>query len=121
MHVITKEFHFSSSHILKGLAEGHPCGRLHGHNYTLTICLKGEPDETGFVQDYNDLKPISKWIDDTLDHRHLNEIFDFNPTVELMSKFIFDKFKPDFPKMYAVKMSETPKTSCFYEPTYHLY
>ena len=119
MHVITKEFHFSSSHILHGLKDGHPCGRLHGHNYTLKVMLKGEPDEIGFVQDYNELKPISEWIDQTLDHRHLNDVFpDINPTVENMSKFIFDKFKPMFPKMYALSMSETPKTSCYYEPTY---
>lgn len=118
MHIISKEFHFSSSHIIKDLCDGHPCGRLHGHNYIIKFFIKGEPDKIGFVQDYNDLKPISKWIDDTLDHRHLNDIFDFNPTVENMSKFIFEKFKKDFPKLHAITMSETPKTSCYYEPTY---
>lgn len=118
MNVISKEFHFSASHVLNGLKEGHPCGRLHGHNYIIKVYLKGEPDEVGFVQDYNDLEPIKKWIDDNLDHKHLNDYFTFNPTVELMSKHIYHLFKNQFPKLYAVHMSETPKTNCHYEPTF---
>ena len=113
MHVISKEYHFSASHILNGLREEHPCGRLHGHNYIIKVFLKGEPDSVGFVQDYNDLNPIKEWIDNNLDHKHLN-----NPTVENMTTFIYNYFKKDFPKLYALSMSETPKTNCHYEPTY---
>lgn len=116
MNIISKEFHFSASHQLAGLPSDHPCARLHGHNYVVRVFLKGKPDIVGFVQDYNDLKPISKWIDDNLDHKHLNDVFRFNPTVELMSKCIYDLFKPRFPLLHAIEMSETPKTSCRYEP-----
>ena len=115
MNIISKEFHFSASHQLKGLNDDHPCARLHGHNYIIKVFLKGEPDKVGFVQDYNDLKPISKWIDDTLDHKHLNDVFDFQPSVELMSKFLFDMWKKDFPLLSAIEISETPKTNCRYE------
>lgn len=115
MHTISKEFQFSASHQLVGLYDGHPCGRMHGHNYSVKVFLRGELDKNGFVQDYNDLKPISDWVDDILDHRNLNEVFDFQTTVENMSKFIFDKFKPLFPLLFAVEMSETPKTNCRYE------
>jgi 6-pyruvoyltetrahydropterin/6-carboxytetrahydropterin synthase len=115
MHTISKEFHFSASHQLNGLKTGHPCGRLHGHNYTVRIFLRGELDKDGFVQDYNDLKPISEWIDNTLDHKHLNDVFDFQTSVENMSKYVYDYFKPQFPLLYAVEMSETPKTLCRYE------
>ncbi len=118
MHVISKEFHFSAAHVINNLPLGHPCGRPHGHNYILKVFLKGEPDAVGFVQDYNDLKPINDFINENLDHRNLNDVFDFNPTVELMTRALFDKFKPMFPKMYALSMSETPKTNCYYEPTY---
>lgn len=119
MHVISKEFHFSASHVLNGLCDGHPCGRLHGHNYVLKIYLKGEPNEVGFVQDYNDLTPVKDYVDRVLDHRHINDVFPYvNPTVENLTKIIFDMFKADFPKMYAVSMQETPKTNCYYEPTY---
>lgn len=116
MNTISKEFHFSASHILNGLPEGHPCGRLHGHNYVVTVFLKGEPNQYGFVQDYRELDPIKKYIDDTLDHRHLNDIFEFQTSVENMSKFLYELFKPQFPLLSAVEMSETPKTRCRYEP-----
>jgi 6-pyruvoyltetrahydropterin/6-carboxytetrahydropterin synthase len=116
MNIISKEFHFSASHILEGLYEGHPCGRLHGHNYIIKVFLKGEPNDIGFVQDYGELKPIKEYVDNILDHRHLNDVFPLhNPSVENMSKIIFDYFKPQFPLLYAIEMSETPKTNCRYE------
>ncbi|MDD4968652.1 MAG: 6-carboxytetrahydropterin synthase [Paludibacter sp.] len=115
MHTISKEFYFSASHQLHGLIQGHPCGRIHGHNYTLRVFLKGDINQEGFVQDYNDLKPISDWVDQKLDHRHLNEVFNFQTSVENMSKYIYDLFKPQFPLLCAIEMSETPKTNCRYE------
>lgn len=116
MHTISKEFHFSASHQLFGLSEDHTCGRMHGHNYTLRVFLRGKLNKDGFVQDYNDLKLISDWVDRTLDHRNLNEVFDFQTSVENVSKYIYDLFKPQFPLLFAVEMSETPKTNCRYEP-----
>lgn len=116
MNIISKEFHFSASHVLNGLPSGHPCGRLHGHNYIITVFLKGEPNDHGFVVDYRELEPIKQFIDNKLDHQHLNEVFDFQPSVENMSKAIYLMFKPQFPALCAVEMSETPKTRCRYEP-----
>ena len=116
MFTISKEFHFSASHQLFGLSDVHPCGRLHGHNYIIRVFLRAErPNAEGFVQDYNDLKPITDWVHDVLDHRNLNEVFGFQTSVENMSKYIFDLFKPQFPLLFAVEMSETPKTNCRYE------
>lgn len=119
MFTISKEFHFSSSHRLAGLPPDHPCARHHGHNYVLRVFLAAEePDHIGFVQDYNELRLIKEFVDDALDHRHLNEVFpNLNPTVENMSRRIYDLFKPAFPKLVAIEMSETPKTSCRYEPS----
>jgi len=115
MYTISKEFYFSASHQLMGLINDHPCGRIHGHNYTLKIFLKGELNKEGFVQDYSDFKPISDWVDQMLDHKHLNEVFNFQTSVENMSKYIYDLFKPQFPLLFAVEMSETNKTNCRYE------
>ncbi len=116
MYIISKEFQFSASHQLYNLTIGHPCSRMHGHNYQIKVFLKNdELNPEGFVQDYNDLKPISDWIDSVLDHRNLNEVFDFQTSVENMSCYIYKKFKPQFPLLFAVEMSETPKTNCRYE------
>jgi 6-pyruvoyltetrahydropterin/6-carboxytetrahydropterin synthase len=115
MFTISKEFHFSASHQLLGLHTDHPCGRMHGHNYIIRVFLKGTLNKEGFVQDYGELKPIAQWIDETLDHKHLNDVFDFQTSVENISKYIYDLFKPQFPLLYAIEMSETPKTNCRYE------
>lgn len=116
MITISKEFHFSASHRLYGLAESHPCSRTHGHNYVVTFYFSGNVDENGFVIDYRELQPIKDFIDNVLDHQHLNDVFSFNPTVESMSKELFCRFKEQFPQLSAVEMSETPKTRCRYEP-----
>lgn len=114
---ISKEFHFSAAHQLFGLPSDHPCSNLHGHNYVVRVFLKGEPDEIGFVQDFRALEPMKKYIDDVLDHKFLNDIFNpYNTTVEIMSRLLYDMFKPQFPLLIAVEMSETPKTTCRYEP-----
>lgn len=115
MFTISKEFHFSASHQLMGLRTDHPCGRMHGHNYIIRVFLKGEPNKDGFIQDYGELKPIAQWIDETLDHKHLNDVFDFQTSVENISKYIYDLFKVQFPLLYAIEISETPKTNCRYE------
>jgi 6-pyruvoyltetrahydropterin/6-carboxytetrahydropterin synthase len=115
MNIISKKFYFSASHQLIGLKEEHPCGRLHGHNYCICIFLKGKPNKNGFVQDYGDLGLIEQWIKENLEHRHLNDVFNFQPSVENISKFIFDLFKKEFPLLFAVEMSESSKTNCRYE------
>jgi 6-pyruvoyltetrahydropterin/6-carboxytetrahydropterin synthase len=47
---IAKTFHFSASHVIEGLPESHPCGRLHGHNYEVTLVLESDRlDRVGFV------------------------------------------------------------------------
>lgn len=73
---ITKEFHFSASHVLDRLPSWHPCARMHGHNYVVVLELSARREdltEAGFVRDYRELDTFKKWMDETLDHRHLNE------------------------------------------------
>jgi 6-pyruvoyltetrahydropterin/6-carboxytetrahydropterin synthase len=117
MYKISKQFTFSASHILDLLEKDHPCARMHGHNYVITIHLKTKDlDEYGFVKDYNVLKVVEKYIEESLDHRHLNDLIPGHPTSENIARFIYNRFKPEIPELYAVEVSETPKTSCIYEP-----
>jgi 6-pyruvoyltetrahydropterin/6-carboxytetrahydropterin synthase len=79
--------------------------------------LKAEDlDKYGFVKDYNALKTVENYIGETLDHRHLNDVIPGHPTSENIARFIYERFKPEIPELYAVEVSETPKTSCIYEP-----
>jgi 6-pyruvoyltetrahydropterin/6-carboxytetrahydropterin synthase len=111
MYQISKQFHFSASHILHALPEGHPCSRLHGHNYIVELVLESDTlDERGFVVDYGDLSPFGHMLDEELDHRHLNDVFPFNPTAENIACSLFEWAKAHWPQVVAVRVSETPKT-----------
>ncbi len=118
MYKISKQFSFSAAHMLHGLPEGHPCSRMHGHNYVVTVHLRSEKlNDTGFVKDYNELRVVKDYIDKQLDHRNLNDIMSpLNSSAENLAKMLFDVFKPEIPELYAVEVSETPKTSAIYEP-----
>lgn len=118
MYRITKEFHFSASHQLCRLADDHPCARMHGHNYIVEVELSAEVlDENGFVIDYHALKPLKRYIDDELDHRHLNDVFDNDMvTSEWLAAEIFKFCKSRWVQTSAVRVSETPKTWAEYRP-----
>lgn len=112
MYRISKKFSFCASHCLAKLPEGHPCSRVHGHNYTVELVL-GSPvlNEYGFVLDYREMTPFKTFIDDTLDHRHLNEVLTFHPTAENIAQFLFMKAHELFGgHVLAVRVSETEKT-----------
>ena len=118
MFKISKEFYFSAAHSLFGLPDDHPCTRLHGHNYVVTVHLRSKGlNEQGFVRDYTELGIVKEYIDAHLDHRNLNDILaPLNSSAENIAKMLYDVFKPSLPELYAVEVSETPKTSAIYEP-----
>ncbi|MEL7257124.1 MAG: 6-carboxytetrahydropterin synthase QueD [Pseudomonadota bacterium] len=118
MYRITKEFHFSASHQLHGLPDDHQCARLHGHNYIVEIEMQAEAlNAHGFVRDYLDLGELKRYIDDNLDHRHLNDILgDDAVTAERMAKHFYDWCKSRWPEVSAARVSETPKTWAEYRP-----
>jgi 6-pyruvoyltetrahydropterin/6-carboxytetrahydropterin synthase len=89
MYRLRKSFKFEASHQLEGLPEGHQCGRLHGHSYEFTVFLIGsELMEEGWLVDFGELRVIKSFIDDHLDHRHLNDILG-QPTSENLAKWLF--------------------------------
>jgi len=114
MLTISKEFHFSASHVLHALPEGHQCGRVHGHNYVVVVELSAPPDRltrAGFVRDFGELDVVKSWIDEEVDHRHLNDVLgELNPSAEHIARWIFDRWKGEFAELTAVKVSETPRT-----------
>lgn len=117
---IAKEFAFSASHQLSHLENpDHPCKRLHGHNYTVTMILEGEDtNNDGFVQDYRELDPVKKWIDAELDHKHLNDVFrdSLDTTAENLARRIYYRWTAFYPALVAVRVSETPKTYSEFRP-----
>lgn len=115
MYTITKQFEFSASHQLSSLPESHPCSRLHGHNYVVTLELRSQHlDDYGFVVDYGDLRVFKKYIDDEFDHRHLNEVMSTEPTAEILARYFYEWTKSVWPAISAVTVSETAKTTARY-------
>lgn len=119
---IEKEFHFSASHQLRDLPEDHQCARLHGHNYILKVILFAkELTGPGFVVDYGELKFIKDQVD-KMDHRHLNDLFPFNPTSENVCRYFCELQVIDIKAQgwdnvihVSIALSETPKTWAYYD------
>jgi 6-pyruvoyltetrahydropterin/6-carboxytetrahydropterin synthase len=115
MYRVSKRFGFSASHILHGLGEDHPCSRLHGHNYEVEVVAEAsEVDHRGFVVDFHELDDVKRWIDETLDHRHLNDVLDGQPSAEALARFVHEWARKNLPphvaeRISAVRVWETPR------------
>lgn len=115
--IIYKQFSFDSAHFLPAVPEGHKCGNMHGHTYSLTVFIEGMPEKkSGWIIDYGDLKKVIKPIIDQLDHHLLNEIPGLeNPTSENLSIWLWNKIKPLLPNLIKIELKETPSSGVTYE------
>lgn len=123
MFFISKRFEFSAAHQLtslqgKYLPDGaeHPCARLHGHNYVVTVELLGHVlDEHGMVLDYHLLQPF-KTVVDGFDHTNLNDFFNGTPaTAECLARYFFQMAESLFEeRVSAISVEETPRTKATY-------
>ena len=109
MYYIKKGLEVSASHQLKLNYES-KCENLHGHNWNIEIYLRSEKlDENGMVMDFTIIK---KKIMDKMDHKNLNEVFDFNPTAENIAKWIQNELGE---KCYRVVVEESKNNQAMYE------
>lgn len=119
---VSKRYGFSASHVLHGLGEEHPCSRLHGHNYEVEIIAEApDLDDRGFVVDFRELNDVKQWVNDTLDHRHLNDVMDGQPSAEAIARLIYDWCRKSLPalvaaRVVAVRVWETPRAWAEYHP-----
>lgn len=111
MFTITKMFGpYAAAHRLTTVPEGHQCGRQHGHNYMIELELSSPAlDEKGFVVDYGELKKFDEYASARMDHRDLNEQFNFPTTAENLAKHFYDWIAgtTTWP-IVAVRVSESP-------------
>jgi len=79
--------HFSAAHQLKLVAA--KCENLHGHNWKIEVCVKGETLNTaGVIMDFGQIKKYVSEIMTSLDHKFLNELEWFkeiNPSSETIA------------------------------------
>lgn len=85
MYRVQKRLEISGAHSLS-LDYESKCRNLHGHNWVIVITMESEElDSSGMVCDFTKIK---KEISDRLDHKNLNDVFDFNPTAENIARWI---------------------------------
>lgn len=114
---VTKEFSFEAAHALPHLPDGHKCKRPHGHSYKVIAAVSGEllRGSEGWLMDYADLSRYMEPIIERLDHRDLNEVFDFKTTAENLAAWIFDALQREgCTGLDWVQVDETEKTSVRY-------
>ena len=110
MWSIRKRYTFEAAHYLPGVPDGHQCGRMHGHSYTLEVELSsGSLEEKGWVTDFGDVSAVVKPLVANLDHQLLNEVDEAlrNPTSEILAEWAFARLAPSLPGLVAVSISET--------------
>jgi 6-pyruvoyltetrahydropterin/6-carboxytetrahydropterin synthase len=132
---MTQSFEFSASHRLccKELSASdnlrmfgkcaNPHG--HGHNYIVEVTLAGQPDaRSGTVMELASFERIVKQlVTERFDHKYLNvdceEFADLNPTVENITRVVWDKLAGQFglAKLANVRIWETAKTYAEYDGT----
>ncbi len=75
---------------------GRKCENLHGHNWHVEVCVKGDSlNQAGVLADFGDIKKaVRSVVDGELDHKYLNElpVFDgVQPTSERIAVYIAEK------------------------------
>jgi len=115
---IAKSFRFDAAHRLTRVPSDHPCGRLHGHTYTATAVLEGEPAATtGWLLDFGEIRAAFAGVRRELDHACLNEVPGLeNPTAELLARWIYERLAPALPGLVEVTVQETPTSWASYRP-----
>ncbi|WP_022668124.1 6-carboxytetrahydropterin synthase QueD [Desulfospira joergensenii] len=72
---------------------GQKCENLHGHNWYVEVCVKGDKlNSAGVLADFGDIKrAVRQVVDKELDHKFLNELEMFEgkqPTSERIAVYI---------------------------------
>ena len=122
MYKIQTEFYFEAAHKLT-LDYESKCESLHGHSYKCSVTIEAEDlDQNGMICDFSILKRIIKEkIEDKLDHKYLNDIFECNSTAEFMSRWIYEQVNDGLSKYHIdaqcskVELNETAKNKAIWE------
>lgn len=106
---LSARFQLASARRLPKVSGEHPCGRLHGHTFDVTLVLRGPIDpHFGWVADFADIAAAWAPIAAQLDHRVLNDVPGLqNPTSEQLAVWIWRTLRPTLPMLHAIQIGET--------------
>lgn len=108
MYYVKKKIEVSAAHRLC-LDYESKCATLHGHNWILTVeCRAAELDSNGMVVDFTAVKQL---VLGTMDHKVLNDVFDFNPTAENIARWVVE----NVPHCFRCEVQESDGNTAAYE------
>lgn len=108
MYYVKKRIEVSAAHRLS-LDYESKCTVVHGHNWIITVeCRSHGLNDNGMVVDFTELKRI---ILGKMDHKVLNDVFDFNPTAENIARWIVE----NVPHCYRCEVQESEGNTAAYE------
>lgn len=108
MFYVTKRIEIAGCHHLN-LSYESACSKVHGHNWIFTIFCKARTlNEDGMVVDF---KTIKDKIHGYLDHGNFNELLPFNPTAELIARWVTEQI----PECYKCSVQESEGNVAVYE------
>jgi 6-pyruvoyltetrahydropterin/6-carboxytetrahydropterin synthase len=103
---------FQAAHFLREYKG--KCERMHGHTFQVEVKIEvTELDQTGIGIDFNVIK--TKLNEVLPDHTLLNEVFDFNPSAENLSRFFFNELNKHFPVKSVTVWESTDASATFSE------
>lgn len=108
MYYVRKRIEISAAHRLS-LSYESKCTQLHGHNWIITVeCRSHELNDDGMVVDFTHIK---NKVLDLLDHKILNDVFDFNPTAENIARWVVETV----PKCWRCEVQESEGNIAVFE------
>ncbi len=103
-----RRFRIEAAHQLPNVPDGHPCGRMHGHGFTITVHAREEDSEV-IEQRWAPLHLV-------LDHACLNDLPGLdNPTSERLAAWLWDLLAPGWPRLRWITVQETATAGCHYD------
>jgi len=114
---VCKTFSIEAARSLPHLPENHPCSKIHGHSFKITLMVSGPVDkDTGFVMDFGELETLFEPLRKQIDHSYLNDIEGLeNPSSENLCKWIWKKLILSLPRLSQIEIRETDSTNCIYK------
>ncbi|MBI9076722.1 MAG: 6-carboxytetrahydropterin synthase QueD [Desulfatibacillum sp.] len=120
MYELKVKTDFAAAHRLTLV--GHKCENLHGHNWKVEVCIKGDTlDDGGVLMDFGIIKKNLREIMEELDHKFLNELEMFSncpPSSENIARIIADKMSKavnsEKTRLYSVTAWESDNSSATY-------
>lgn len=102
---------FSSAHFLEHYKG--KCEKMHGHTFEIEAYFRVEQlNPSGIAIDFTEIKSHLKEI--LPDHKVLNEVFDFSPSAENLSRYFFNKLKEKYPQVSKIIIWESDYAGAVY-------